>query len=112
MNDIIRIPILKEGFSMEEILKQILHEIQGLKENQDKLESTMNTGFSNTDRRIDNLSDRIEMHDKSNKEEFKQVSKKLDGITEVVAQTMEDITKLKDKVEKQDVEIRVIKGGR
>jgi predicted nucleic acid-binding Zn-ribbon protein len=93
----------------------------------------MNTGFSNTDKRIDSLndrvdslgdrmdgisdrvdslSDRIEMHDKSNKEEFKQVSIKLDGITDAVAQTMENVTELKDKVEKQDVEIRVIKGGK
>jgi NifB/MoaA-like Fe-S oxidoreductase len=86
---------------MEEILKQILNEIQGLKENQAK-----------TDQKIDILNERIELHDKSNKEEFKQISKKLDGITEVVAQTMENVTELKDKVEKQDIEIRVIKGGR
>ena len=68
--------------------------------------------IDNLSGRIDNLSDRIEMHEKSNKEEFKQVSKKLDGIAEVVAQTMENVTELKDKVEKQDVEIRVIKGGK
>ena len=41
----------------------------------------------------------------------RQLNKKIDGITEVVAKTMEDITELKSAVEKQQVEIRVIKGG-
>lgn len=86
---------------MEEILKQILHEIQGLKENQAK-----------TDQKIDILNDRIELYDKRNKDELKQVSKKLDTITDAVATTMENITELKNTVEKQDVEIRVIKGGK
>lgn len=83
---------------MEEILKEILNKINNL-------ERKTNTGFAN-------ITERIEMQDRSNKEEFRQLNKKIDGITDVVAKTMEDITELKDKVEKQDVEIRVIKGGK
>ena len=71
---------------MEEILKQILGKLDKL----DKMESDI----------------------ASIKTDIRQMDKKIDGITEVVAKTMEDITELKDKVEKQDVEIRVIKGGR
>jgi len=83
---------------MEEILKQILEKLNNM-------ETTMNDNFNN-------LNDRIEMHDKSNKQEFKEINKKLDSITDAVAMTMENVTDLKSKVEKQDVEIRVIKGGR
>lgn len=72
---------------MEEILKQILS-------------------------KIDALGDRIDAHDRSNKQEFKEINKKLDGITEVVAKTMEDITGLTAKVEKQDIELKVLKGGK
>jgi chromosome segregation ATPase len=86
---------------MEEILKQILTEIKELKENQNK-----------TDKKLESISERIDAHDKANKEEFKQFGRKLDCITDVVAQTMESLTELKDKVEKQDVEIRVIKGAK
>lgn len=72
---------------MEEILKQILS-------------------------KIDAIGERIDAHDKSNKQEFKELNKKLDGITEVVAKTMEDITGIKDKVDKQDTELKVLKGGK
>ena len=89
---------MKEGLQMEEILKQILEKLNNM-------ETTMNDNFNN-------LNDRIEMHDKSNKQEFKEINKKLDSITDAVAMTMENVTDLKSKVEKQDVEIRVIKGGR
>lgn len=72
---------------MEEILKQILS-------------------------KIDSLGERIDAHDRSNKQEFREINRKLDGISEVVAKTMEDITELKDKVDKQDIELKVLKGGR
>jgi len=83
---------------MEEILKQILEKLNNM-------ETTMNDNFNS-------LNDRLDMHDKSNKQEFKLISKKLDSITDAVATTMENITELKSTVEKQDVEIRVIKGGK
>lgn len=86
---------------MEEILKQMLTEIKGLKVTQ-----------ANTDQKIEALGDRIDAHDRSNKQEFKELNRKLDGITEVVAKTMEDMTGLKDKVEKQDVELKVLKGSK
>ena len=82
---------------MEEILKEILNKINSLERKTD-------TGLAS-------LNDKIELLNKGNKEEFRQLNKKLDGITEVVAKTMEDIIELKEKVEKQDVEMRVIKGG-
>ena len=82
---------------MEEILKEILNKINNLERKTDN-------GFTT-------INERIEMLDRGNKEEFRQINKKIDGITNVVAKTMEDITELKDIVEKQDVEIRVIKGG-
>ncbi len=82
---------------MEEILKQILSEIKDLRANQAK-----------TDQKIDKLDADVS----AIKNEVKQVNKKVDNITEVVAKTTEDITELKGKVEKQDVEIRVIKGGK
>jgi peptidoglycan hydrolase CwlO-like protein len=82
---------------MEEILKQILGEIKDLKVVQVK-----------TDQKIDKLDTDIS----ALKNEVKQVNKKVDSITEVVAKTMEEVTELKDKVEKQDVEIRVIRGGK
>lgn len=83
---------------MEELLKEILSKISNLEKK--------------TDIGISNIAERIEMQDRSNKEEFRQLNRKIDSITNVVAKTMEDITELKDKVEKQDVEIRVIKGGK
>jgi predicted nucleic acid-binding Zn-ribbon protein len=86
---------------MEEILKQILSEIKELKANQAK-----------TDQKIEALGDRINTHEKNNKDEFRQLNKKLDGITEVVAKTMEDVTELKSKVERQDIELKVLKGAR
>jgi peptidoglycan hydrolase CwlO-like protein len=55
--------------------------------------------------------DKIELDVSAIKSDVKQLDKKVDGITVVVAKTMEDITELKSTVEKQDVEIRVIKGG-
>lgn len=44
-------------------------------------------------------------------QDVKLLNKKVDGITIALATAMEDITELKDKVEKQNVEICVIKGG-
>ena len=82
---------------MEEILKEILGKINNLERK--------------TDTGLTTINERIEMLDRGNKEEFGQLNRKIDGITDVVAKTMEDITELKDKVEKQDVEIRVIRGG-
>ena len=75
---------------MEEVLKEILDKLNNLERKTD-------TGFAT-------INERIGMLDR-------QLNKKIDGITEVVAKTMEDVIELKDKVEKQQVEIRVIKGG-
>lgn len=86
---------------MEEILKQILCEIKEL-----------NTNQSQTDRNIEILGERMGAIDRSNKQEFKELNRKLDGITEVVAKTMEDITGLNDKVNRQDIELKVLKGGK
>jgi predicted nucleic acid-binding Zn-ribbon protein len=83
--------------NVEEILKEILNKINNLERKTD-------TGFAS-------INERIEMLHRGSSEEFRQLNKKIDGITDVVAKTMEDITELKAKVEKQDVEIRVIKGG-
>lgn len=55
--------------------------------------------------------DKIELDVSAVKTGVKQLDKKVDGVTEVVAKTMEDMTELKSVVEKQQVEIRVIKGG-
>ncbi len=79
---------------MEEILKQMLSEIKDIK--RDQL----------------NISDKLEAYNNSNKAEFKQLNTKINGMTDALAKVMEDITDLKSKVEKQDVEIRVIKGGK
>lgn len=56
--------------------------------------------------------DKIEFDITAIKNDVKQIDKKVDSITEVVAKTMEDVTELKEKVENQDVEIRVIKEAR
>ncbi|MGE5614478.1 MAG: hypothetical protein ACM3XR_08735 [Bacillota bacterium] len=82
---------------MEEVLKEIIEKLNNLERKTD-------TGFAA-------VNERIGLMDKSNKEEFRQLNKKIDVITEAVAKTMEDIVYLKEKVEKQDVEIRVIRGG-
>lgn len=79
---------------LEEILKQMLSEIKDIK--RDQL----------------NISDKLEAYNNSNKAEFKQLNTKINGMTDALAKVMEDITDLKSKVEKQDVEIRVIKGGK
>lgn len=78
---------------MKEILKQILTKLEKL----DKMELDISAIKSDV-KKIDN--------------DVKKIDKKVDSITEVVAKTMEDVTELKGKVEKQDVEIRVIKGTR
>ena len=72
---------------MEEILKQILTKIEVLGE-------------------------RMEAHDRSNKEEFRKLDKKIENITEVVAKTMEEVSGLKTQMEKQEYELKVLKGGR
>lgn len=85
---------------MEEILKQILAKL-------DKVEldvATMKNGVSRLDK--------MELDVAAIKNDIRQVDKKADNITDAVAKVMEDITELKGKVEKQDVEIRVIKGGK
>ena len=107
---------------MEEILKEILNKITNLERKTDNGFATIDKRITNLERKTDNgfttidngfatINERIEMLDRGNKEEFRQINKKIDSITNVVAKTMEDITELKDKVGKQDVEIRVIKGG-
>lgn len=107
---------------MEEILKQILTEMQELKANQAKTDQKLDSLGDRVDSlggrvdllgsRVDSLGDRIDAHDRSNREEFRKLDKKLDGITEVVAKTMEDITDIKVKLEKQDIELKVLKGGK
>ena len=82
---------------MEEMLKQILTKLEKL----DKI-----------DHSIVVLSERLDAHDRSNKEEFRKLDKKLDSITEVVAKTMEDVSGLKTQVEKQDFELKVLAGGK
>lgn len=54
--------------------------------------------------------DKIEMDVAVVKSDIKKLDKKIDGITDVVAKTMEDITEIKGRIEEQDIEIRVIKG--
>ncbi len=76
--------------SVEKVLNEILEKLYDLERKTD-------TGFAAVNERIGMLD--------------RQLNKKIDGITEVVAKTMEDITELKSAVEKQQVEIRVIKGG-
>lgn len=71
---------------MEEILKQILTRLEKL--------------------------DKIEFDITAIKNDVKQIDKKVDSITEVVAKTMEDVTGLKSQMEKQDIELKVLKGGK
>ena len=75
---------------MEEVLKEILVKLSNL-------EGKADTGFATVNERIGMLD--------------RQLNKKIDSLTEVVAKVMEDITDLRTTVEKQQVEIRVIKGG-
>jgi len=82
---------------MEEILKEILEKLNNLERKTD-------TGFAV-------MNERIGILDSGNKKEFSELHRKIDSIHEVVAKMMEDVVDLKGKVEKQDVEIRVIKGG-
>ena len=69
---------------MEEMLKQILTKLEKL--------------------------DKIELSVKALKKDVKQIDTKLDGITEVVAKTMEEVTGLKTQIEKQDLELKVLSG--
>ncbi len=69
---------------MEEILKQILTKLEKL--------------------------DKIELSVNAIKKDVKQIDAKLDGITEVVAKTMEEVTGLKAQIEKQDLELKVLSG--
>ena len=91
-NDIIKIQILRGVYLMEKVLNKILTKLEKL----DKMELDIKAVKSDI---------------KDIKSDVKQVDKKVNAISEVVAKTMEDVTELKDKVDKQDVEIRVIKGG-
>ncbi|KKW29287.1 MAG: hypothetical protein UY72_C0051G0001 [Candidatus Uhrbacteria bacterium GW2011_GWD2_52_7] len=71
---------------MEEILKQILTKLEKL--------------------------DKIELDITAIKNDVKHIDTKLDSITEVVAQTMEDVSGLKSQMEKQDIELKVLVGGK
>ena len=82
---------------MKDLLKEILDKLNSL-------EGKTDTGFTT-------VNERIRILDSSNKMDLYELNRKLDSISEVVAKTMEDITELKSSVEKQQVEIRVIKGG-
>ncbi len=62
--------------------------------------------------KIEVLGERMEAHDRSNKEEFRKLDKKIDDITVVVAQNMEEVSGLKSQMEKQDIELKVLKGGK
>jgi len=84
---------------VEEVLNKILEKLN-------KIELDVSTVKSSQEKL-----DKIELDVSTIKSSLKQLDKKVDGITEVVAKTMEDITDLKSTVEKQQVEIRVIKGG-
>jgi len=64
---------------VDEVLKEILEKLNNLERKTD-------TGFATVNERIGMLD--------------RQLNKKIDGITEVVARTMEDITELKSVVEK------------
>ena len=72
---------------MEEILKQILT-------------------------KIDVLGNRINILDSTTREGFRRLDKKIDSISEVVAKTMEDVVGIKEHMEKQDMELISLKGGR
>lgn len=93
---------------MEEILKEILSKIENLGERIDAHDKSNKEIVS----KIEILGERIEAHDKSNKDEFRKIDKKLDGVTEVVAKTMEDVTELNSKVEKQEIEFKVFMGAK
>ncbi len=84
---------------MEEVLNKILEKL-------DKIELDVFTVKSGQEKL-----DKIELEVSTIKSNLKQLDKKVDGIIEVVAKTMEDINGLKSTVEKQQVEIHVIKGG-
>lgn len=77
---------------MEETLKQILNKLE-------KLES------------IENKIDRIESDISTLNTTSKRMDSKIDSITNAVANLMEDMTEVKDNITKQEVEIKVIKGG-
>ncbi len=71
---------------MEEILKQILTKLEKL--------------------------DKMELDITAIKCDVKQIDKNVDNIIEVAAKTMEDVTELKEKSDRQKEERRVIKGVR
>jgi hypothetical protein len=81
---------------MEKILNQILAEIQEMKANQ-----------VNIDRKVDSLIYKANIHEKSNKLEFVELSGKIDSIIDAVAKDMEDITELKEKNIIKNIEIAV-----
>lgn len=78
---------------MEELSKQILIKLE-------KLES------------IENKIDRIELEISALNNTSKQMDSKIDSITNVVANLMEDMTEVKANINEQEVEIKVIKGGK
>lgn len=98
---------------MEETLKLILEKIDtidGRLVTLDGRMDTLDTRMDSLDTRMDTLNERLDAHIRSNKHDFKQINKKLDAITLVVAKTMEDVTDIKSKIEIHDNELKVLKG--
>lgn len=62
--------------------------------------------------KIDVLGDRINILDSTTREGFRRLDKKIDSMSEVVAKTMEDVVGIKEHMEKQDIELISLKGGR
>ena len=86
---------------MDKVLEQILTKLEKL----DKIEQDVQKVKQDVARL-----DKIEMDIAAVKNDVKKMDKKIDGIADAVAKTMEDITEIKDRLEEQNVEIRVIKG--
>lgn len=84
---------MKGCANMEEILKQILNKLE-------KLES------------IENKLDRIESDISVLNSTSKQMDNKIGSISNAVANLMEDMTEVKTNIKDQEVEIKVIKGGK
>jgi hypothetical protein len=56
--------------------------------------------------------DKIELDVVAVKNDIRQIGRKVDNISEVVAKTMEDVVELRGQLEKQDIELKVLKGAR
>jgi peptidoglycan hydrolase CwlO-like protein len=62
--------------------------------------------------KVDGLDDKLKIHDRNNRDDYEKLDKKIDSISNVVANTMEDVTAINMKLEKQGFEIKVLKGGK